>query len=190
MALVCEAFPPSPPICLLHSLNFKSLVTNVRSFPSTAATARISSKLFPVSTWQSTLSSASCNVHTNQLKPPMLQIFTGILKFCSLLFLPYQSHTEQESHLPSESLKEIKLKKHLILYNYVNNQQDTTTFSFINLFNSALHVSGDKFAHPQEHFKKWSWGWANLSPEICRAEIKRLINEKVVAYCWLFTSLF
>ena len=26
------------------------------------------------------------------------------------------------------------------------------TFSFINLFNSALHVSGDKFAHPQEHF--------------------------------------
>ena len=25
-------------------------------------------------------------------------------------------------------------------------------FSFINLFNSALHVSGDKFAHPQEHF--------------------------------------
>ena len=25
-------------------------------------------------------------------------------------------------------------------------------FSFINLLNSALHVSGDKFAHPQEHF--------------------------------------
>ena len=23
-------------------------------------------------------------------------------------------------------------------------------FSFINLFNSTLHVSGDKFAHPQE----------------------------------------
>ena len=35
--------------------------------------------------------------------------------------------------------------------NDVNNQ-DATTFSFINLFNSALHVSGDKFAHPQEHF--------------------------------------
>ena len=31
-------------------------------------------------------------------------------------------------------------------------QQDATTFSFLNLFNSALHVSGDKFAHPQEHF--------------------------------------
>ena len=28
----------------------------------------------------------------------------------------------------------------------------TLIFSFINLFKSALHVSGDKFAHPQEHF--------------------------------------
>ena len=37
-------------------------------------------------------------------------------------------------------------------YNDVNNQQDATTFSFINLFKSALQVSGDKFAHPQEHF--------------------------------------
>jgi len=37
-------------------------------------------------------------------------------------------------------------------YNDVNNQQNATTFSFINLFKSAQHVSGDKFAHPQEHF--------------------------------------
>ena len=37
-------------------------------------------------------------------------------------------------------------------YNGVNNQRDATTFPFINLFNSALHVSGDKFAHPQEQF--------------------------------------
>ena len=29
----------------------------------------------------------------------------------------------------------------------------------------------------------------NLSPETFRAELKRLINEKVVASCWLFTSL-
>ena len=36
--------------------------------------------------------------------------------------------------------------------NDVNNQQDATTFPFINLFKSALHVSGDKFAYPQEHF--------------------------------------
>ena len=37
-------------------------------------------------------------------------------------------------------------------YSDVNNQQDATTYSFINLFKSALHVSDDKFAHPQEHF--------------------------------------
>jgi len=40
----------------------------------------------------------------------------------------------------------------VLRYNDVNNQQDATTFSFINLFNSALHVSGDKFALPQDHF--------------------------------------
>ena len=99
--------------------------------------------------------------------------------------------------------------------NDVNNQQDATPFSFINLFKSAQHVSGDKFAHPQEHLwlyiqllvqctasaadrchgsdgtdvQKYSWGRANLSPETCWADLKRLINEKVVPSCWLFTSL-
>ena len=95
----------------------------------------------------------------------------------------------------------------MFLYYDVNNQQDATNFSFISLFKSALHVAGDKFAHPQEHFltvyaafdtmhrsaavsvqciksciyvKKCSWGWANLSPETCTADLKRLINEKVV----------
>jgi len=29
--------------------------------------------------------------------------------------------------------------------------------------------------------KKCSRGWANLSPETCRAELKRLINENVVS---------
>jgi hypothetical protein len=37
-------------------------------------------------------------------------------------------------------------------YYDVSNQRDATTFSFINLFNLALHVSGDKFTHPQELF--------------------------------------
>jgi hypothetical protein len=40
-------------------------------------------------------------------------------------------------------------------YNGVSNQQDATTL-FINLFKWALHVSGDKFTHPQEHF------WLNI----------------------------
>ena len=34
----------------------------------------------------------------------------------------------------------------------VNNQQDATILSFLNLFKSAQHVSGDKFVHPQENF--------------------------------------
>jgi hypothetical protein len=37
-------------------------------------------------------------------------------------------------------------------YNDVSNQRNATTFSLIDLFKSDLHVSGDKFAHPQEHF--------------------------------------
>ena len=49
-------------------------------------------------------------------------------------------------------VKHIVWKTRNTKYNAVNNQQDATTFSSINLFNSALHVSGDKFAHPQEHF--------------------------------------
>ena len=43
------------------------------------------------------------------------------------------------------------MNTYTLTYNDVNNQQDATTFSFINLFNSTLHVSGDKLAHPQEH---------------------------------------
>ena len=40
---------------------------------------------------------------------------------------------------------------HTYIHTYdVSNQRDATTFSFINLFNSTLHVSSDKFAHPQE----------------------------------------
>jgi len=42
--------------------------------------------------------------------------------------------------------------KGLTKCNDINNQQDSTNFSFINLFKSAQHVSGDKFAHSQEHF--------------------------------------
>jgi len=38
--------------------------------------------------------------------------------------------------------------------------------------------------------KKCSWGWANLLPETCRTELKRLINEKFVASCWVFKSLY
>jgi len=99
--------------------------------------------------------------------------------------------------------------------NDVSNQQIATIFfywSFIDLFESALHVSGDKLAHLQEHFwlyiqlwynvpvgsnigalyqsckysQKCSWRWASLSPETCRVDSNRSINQNccilLVAY--------
>ena len=50
------------------------------------------------------------------------------------------------------ALKYLPADTNLQQQNDVSNQQDATSFSLINLFKSALHVSGDKFAHPQEHF--------------------------------------
>ena len=35
--------------------------------------------------------------------------------------------------------------------------------------------------------KKCSWEWANLSPKTCRAELKRLINEKI---CCIFLVIY
>ena len=66
---------------------------------------------------------------------------------------------------------------------------------FIDLFKSFLRVSGDKLAHPQEHFltentvKKCSWDWASLSPETCRADLKNQQTE-FVASCSLLKSLY
>ena len=54
-------------------------------------------------------------------------------------------------------------------FNDANNQQDATTFSFINLFSSALHVSGEKFAHPQEHFFTPYTAFGTMHRHCCRA---------------------
>jgi len=88
-------------------------------------------------------------------------------------------------------------------------------FSFVDLFESALHVSGDKLAHPQKHFwlyiqlwynalvgsntgalyqsciysQKCSWGWASLSPETCRADSDRAIKRPTTRiYCILLVA--
>ena len=53
-------------------------------------------------------------------------------------------------------------------YNDVNNQQDATTFSFINFFKSAQHVSGEKFAHPQEHFLTVYTAFGTMHRHCCR----------------------
>jgi hypothetical protein len=105
-------------------------------------------------------------------------------------------------------------------YKDVSNQQDAKNFSFIRLFRSALHVPGDKFAHPQEHFLTVCTAFGTMHRHCCRLAavsvnctksciysqkvllrmgefvarnrrdwFKILINEKVVASCWLLTSL-
>ena len=54
-------------------------------------------------------------------------------------------------------------------YKDVSNQRDATPFSFINLFNSALHVSGDKFAHPQVLFLTVYTAFGTMHRHCCRS---------------------
>ena len=102
-------------------------------------------------------------------------------------------------------------------YNDVNNQQDATTFRLLIFLIQPYMVRATNSPILRSTFwlyiqflvqctgrqqcrcivqkavytaKKCSWEWANLSPETCNADLKRLINEKVVASCWLFTSLY
>jgi hypothetical protein len=75
------------------------------------------------------------------------------------------------------STKKFNIKS-VFQYNDVNNQ-DATTFSFINLFKSALHVSGDKFAHPQEHFLTVYTAFGKMHRQCCRP-VPRLRWNSVV----------
>jgi len=73
-----------------------------------------------------------------------------------------------------------EFRNNAVNYNDVNNQQGATTFSFINLFNSVLHVSGDKFAHPQEHVLTIHSFWYNaptLLPTGATVEMERPISN-------------
>jgi len=66
-------------------------------------------------------------------------------------------------------------------YNDVNNQQDATIFSFINLLKSALHVSGDKFTHPQEHFLTIYTAFGTMHRHCCRsAAVSVHCNESCI----------
>jgi len=75
------------------------------------------------------------------------------LKFVFLVDRKRNSGNERNTDAmrKSEQGKNYIWGKRLIT-NGVRNQQDETNLSFINIFKSALYVSGDKFAHPQEHF--------------------------------------
>ena len=61
-----------------------------------------------------------------------------------------------------------RILKMFFIYNDVNNQQDAKKKSFFNLFNSALHVSGDKFAHHQEHFLTVYTAFGTVHRRCCR----------------------
>jgi hypothetical protein len=65
----------------------------------------------------------------------------------------WRPHSGHESRINTE-----------IRYNNVSNQQDATTF----LFKSALHVSDDKFAHPQERFSTVYTAFGIMHPHCCR----------------------
>jgi hypothetical protein len=52
-------------------------------------------------------------------------------------------------------------------YNNVYNKM-RQTFSFISLFNSALHVLGHKFTHPQEHFLTIYTAFGTMHWHCCR----------------------
>ena len=74
----------------------------------------------------------------------VLNSFRKKMSGCQSLLLPLQGYL-------SSCLIIWNLQKEQHIYYDVSNQGDVTTFSFINLSNSALHVSGDKFTHLQEH---------------------------------------
>ena len=65
----------------------------------------------------------------------------------------------------------------------VNNQQDATTFPFINLLKSALHVSGDQFTHPQEHFLNVYTAFNTIKRYYCRPVPRWHQSAVVSVYC-------
>ena len=68
----------------------------------------------------------------------------------------------------------------------------STFWLYIQLLVQCTDTAADRCIVPKGVYtvKKCSWGWENLSAETCRADLKRLINETVVAPCWLLTSSF
>ena len=73
-------------------------------------------------------------------------------------------------------------EKLLDFYNDVNNQQDATS-SFINLFQSAQHASGDKFAHPQEHFLSVCTAFSTMH-RLCCQPVPQLRWKCVPSQLW------
>ena len=68
----------------------------------------------------------------------------------------------------------------------------STFWLYIQLLVQCTETAADRCIIPKAVYtvKKCSWGWANLSPETCRAELKKINKVRVVEPCWLFTSLW
>ena len=76
------------------------------------------------------------------------------------------------------------------LNNDVNNQQDATTFSSINLFKSALHISGHTFAHPLEHFLTVYTACGTMSRLCCRQVPRSTLAPVGSSYGALYQKLY
>ena len=69
----------------------------------------------------------------------------------------------------------VKTVKRDVNYNYENNHQDAL-YRLIYYFRSALHVSGDVFAHHQEHLNVFTVS-GSVHPSCCRLPAGRNLGE-------------
>ena len=81
----------------------------------------------------------------------LLKYWISCLLRCDALSSGEWLPTFREIVVPSSSYSRSPRRSN-IRYNDTSNQQDAAKFVFIDSFKLALHVSGDSFAHLQEHF--------------------------------------
>jgi len=78
---------------------------------------------------------------------------------------------------------------HTSLVQRCKQPEDVTAFSFINLFISAHHVSGDKFAHTQEHFLTVYTAFGTMHCEPYGSHVKILLII-IYHYSALYQKLY
>ena len=88
-----------------------------------------------------------CDTFSHKIEELLSCLICEIIRF----FIQNWMAEFQEVNCQTRKLSDVCVTVHR-WYNDVSSQQDAKTFSFINLFKSALHVSGDKFANSQECF--------------------------------------
>jgi len=81
----------------------------------------------------------------------------------------------------------VKTVKRDVNYNYENNHQDAL-YRLIYYFRSALHVSGDVFAHHQEHLTVFTVS-GSVHPSCCRLPYFLWKMRSPLAHCCCSTAL-